>query len=63
MQIKIRQIKYFNNVIELDHRNIKRIFNPMLVFKSFNSAQATIAGIELYYVIKKGQHIKYELLK
>ena len=56
MQIQIRQIKYLNNIIEQDHRGIKRIVNPMLGFKSFNSAQATIAGIELYRMLKKGQH-------
>ena len=57
MQIHIRQIKYLNNIIEQDHRGIKRIVNPMMGFKSFNSAQATIAGIELYCMMKKGQHI------
>lgn len=57
IQIHIRQIKYLNNIIEQDHRGIKRIVNPMMGFKSFNSAQATIAGIELYRMLKKGQHI------
>ncbi len=57
MQINIRQIKYLNNIAEQDHRGIKRIVNPMMGFKSFNSAQATIAGIELYRMLKKGQHI------
>ncbi len=57
MQIHIRQIKYLNNIIEQDHRGIKRIVNQMMGFKSFKSAQATIAGIELYRMLKKGQHI------
>ncbi len=57
MQIQIHQIKYLNNIIEQDHRGIKRIVNPILGFKSFNSAEATIAGIELYRMLKKGQHI------
>ncbi len=57
MQIQIRQIKYLNNIVEQDHRGIKRIVNPMMCFKSFNSAQATIAGIELCRMLKKGQHI------
>jgi transposase-like protein len=30
----IRQIKYLNNIIEQDHRSIKRIVNPMLGFQS-----------------------------
>jgi putative transposase len=56
MQIQIRQIKYLNNIIEQDHRGIKRIVKPMMGFKAFHSAQATIAGIELYRMLKKGQH-------
>jgi putative transposase len=57
MPIIIRQIKYLNNIIEQDHRSIKRITNPMMGFKSFHSAEVTIAGIELYHMLKKGQHI------
>jgi transposase-like protein len=38
MPIIIRQIKYLNNIIEQDHRSIKRIINPMMGFKSFHSA-------------------------
>jgi putative transposase len=53
--IHIRQIKYLNNIVEQDHRHIKRIIKPMLGFKSFASAKATIAGIELHHMIKKGQ--------
>ena len=58
MQIQIRQIKYLNNMIEQDHRGIKRITNPMMGFKAFNSAEATLAGIKLCRMIKKGQHIE-----
>jgi putative transposase len=53
----IRQIKYLNNIVEQDHRHIKRIIKPMLGFKSFASAKSTIAGIELYQMLKKGQMI------
>ena len=56
MQITIRQIKYLNNIVEQDHRGIKKITNPMLGFKAFYSAQATLAGIELHRMLKKGQH-------
>jgi putative transposase len=55
-QIIIRQIKYLNNIVEQDHRGIKRITKPMMGFKSFASAKATIAGIELHHMLKKGQH-------
>ncbi len=47
-RVKIRQCKYLNNIIEQDHRFIKRITRPMLGFKSLRSAQATLAGIELW---------------
>ncbi|TXL14782.1 IS6 family transposase, partial [Methylococcaceae bacterium HT4] len=53
--IVIRQCKYLNNIIEQDHRNIKRITRPMLGFKNFHSAQKTLAGIEIMKMIKKGQ--------
>lgn len=55
-KIIIQQVKYLNNLIEQDHRAIKRITKPMLGFKSFICAAATLAGIELYHMIKKGQN-------
>ena len=53
---EIRQIKYLNNLIEQDHRAVKRIVNPMMGFKAFQSAEATLAGIELHHMLRKGQH-------
>jgi putative transposase len=53
--IEIRQIKYLNNIVEQDHRAVKRLVRPMLGFKSFRSAVATLAGIELMHMIRKGQ--------
>jgi len=55
-QITIRQIKYLNNVVEQDHRGIKRITKPMMGFKAFHSAEATIGGIELHHMLRKSQH-------
>jgi len=55
--IFIRQLKYLNNIVEQDHRSIKRITRPMLGFKSFAAAEATIAGIELHHMLAKGQMI------
>jgi putative transposase len=43
--IIIRQVKYLNNVVEQDHRSVKRVTRPMLGFKSFNAAQSTLVGI------------------
>ena len=40
--VEIRQIKYLNNIVERDHRFIKRITRPMLGFKAFHSAEATL---------------------
>ena len=66
--ITIRQVKYLNNILEQDHRFIKRITGPpnavckqtatgqrMMGFKAFHSATATIAGIEVAHMIRKGQ--------
>jgi putative transposase len=53
--IKIRQVKYLNNIVEQDHRAVKRVTRPMLRFKSFRTAQAVLAGIELMHMIRKGQ--------
>ena len=54
-KIKIRQIKYLNNVVEQDHRNIKRRISITTGFKEFESAQRTLAGIETINIIRKGQ--------
>ena len=53
--IEIRQVKYLNNIVEQDHRFIKRITRPMLGFKEFYSASVTLRGIELVRMIRKGQ--------
>jgi len=53
--IEIYQVKYLNNVIEQDHRFIKKITNPMMGLKAFHSARATIEGIETASVIRKKQ--------
>ncbi len=60
MQIQIRQIKYLNNIVEQDHRGIKRIVKPMMGFKAFHSEESTLAGIELCRMLKKGQHVNSE---
>lgn len=42
-----------NNIVEQDHRAVKRITKPMLGFKSFQSAKNILAGIELVHMIRK----------
>ena len=55
MPIIVRQVKYLNNIVEQDHRFVKRITKPMLNFKSFRAAKCVLAGIELMHMIRKGQ--------
>jgi putative transposase len=53
--IKIRQVKYLNNIVEQDHRAIKRIIKPMMGFKDFRCARIILSGIETMHMIRKGQ--------
>ncbi|WP_242043250.1 IS6 family transposase [Leptolyngbya sp. FACHB-671] len=52
---ELRQSKYLNNIVEQDHRTIKRIVEPMMGFQSFNTARRTLSGIEAMNVIREGQ--------
>ena len=58
--IIIRQVKYLNNIVEQDHRGVKRITRPMLGFKAFDAAQSTLVGIELMHMIRKRQLVVEE---
>jgi putative transposase len=49
-----------NNMLEQDHRGVKRVTRPMLGFKSFAAAQGTLAGIELMHRLKKRQLVVEE---
>ncbi len=53
--IEVLQVKYLNNIIEQDHRFIKKLTKQMKGFKSFNSASATLEGIEVAHMIHKRQ--------
>ena len=55
--IVIRKTKYLNNIVEQDHRGVKRVTRPMLGFKSFTAAQDTLVGIELMHMIRKKQMV------
>ena len=57
--IVIRQVKYLNNIVEQDHRAVKRVTRRMLGFKSFDAAQGTLVGIELMHMIKKRQMLTF----
>jgi len=58
--IVIRHSKYLNNLVEQDHRAVKRLTRPMLGFKSFWAAWCTIAGMEVMHAIRKGQWLTPE---
>ena len=53
--IEVRRVKYLNNMVEQDHRGIKKVTKVMTGFKSFEAAEATIAGIELHHMLNKNQ--------
>jgi len=54
-KIKTRRVKYLNNIVEQDHRTIKRRIAITTGFKEFESAQRTLAGIEIINIIRKDQ--------
>ena len=52
---ELRQRKYLNNIVEQDHRFLKRRVKPGLGFASFNTARRTLRGYEVMNMIRKGQ--------
>jgi transposase-like protein len=52
---KLRRVKYLNNIIEQDHRAIRRRWRAMQVFRSFHTAERTLEGIESMHMMRKGQ--------
>ena len=55
---RMRQCKYLNNIVEQDHRRIKRLVRPGLGFGCFRTARRTLAGFEAFAMIRKGQNSK-----
>ncbi len=51
----LRRVKYLNNVIEQDHRFIKKKVRASQCFKSFYTAERTLEGIEAMHMMRKGQ--------
>jgi transposase-like protein len=52
---KLRRVKYLNNVIEQDHRAIRRRWRAMQCFRSFHTAERTLEGVEALHMMGKGQ--------
>jgi transposase-like protein len=53
--IKVRQVNYLNNIVEQDHRAIKRRSRPMMGCKDFRCARIILSGMETMHMIRKGQ--------
>src|SRR6266851_7824013 len=53
--VELRQVKYLNNLIEQDHRFIKRLTKPGMGFFSFETAWRTLQGYEIMNMMRKGQ--------
>jgi transposase, IS6 family len=52
---KLRRVKYLNNIIEQDHRFIKKSVRACLGYRSFDTAERTLQGVEAVNMIRKGQ--------
>src|SRR5258708_2688507 len=52
---ELRQVKYLNNLVEQDHRFIKRLTKPAMGFFSFETAWRTLQGYEMMNMMRKGQ--------
>ena len=52
---RLRQMKYSNNIVEQDHRRIKRLVRPGLGFGGLWTARRTLSGYEAMAMITKGQ--------
>jgi DDE domain len=52
---RLRQCKFLNNMVEQDHRRVKRLIRPDLGFGSFHTARRTLAVYEVMAMVRKGQ--------
>jgi transposase-like protein len=58
-----RQVKYLNNVVEVDHGKLKQLIRPVRGFKTLKTAYATIRGFELMRALRKGQAKAFNLTR
>jgi IS6 family transposase len=52
---RLRRTKYLTNIVEQDHRFIRRRWRAMQCFRSFHTAERTIEGVEAMHMMRKGQ--------
>lgn len=57
-EVKLRQSKYLNNIVEQDHCGLKRLVKPTMGVGSFNTAQRTIRGYEIINMMRKRQVLR-----
>ncbi|EJV56523.1 hypothetical protein IEM_05224 [Bacillus cereus BAG6O-2] len=62
MGTKIRRIKYLNNIVEQDHRFIKKRIRSMLGFKSYKTSASILSGVEAMHMLKKNKLICWNSL-
>ncbi len=55
LDCKLRRTKYLTNIVEQDHRLIRRRWRAMQCFRTFHTAERTIEGIEALHMMSKGQ--------
>jgi transposase, IS6 family len=51
----LRRVKYLNNIIEQDHRFIKKRVRACLGYRFFDTAERTLQGVEAVNMMRKGQ--------
>ena len=60
LMIEVLTVKYLNNIVEQTHRKVKGKMGQCLGWKSWAGAKATLAGVEVWSMIKQGQMIDSE---
>ena len=54
-RVLLRQCRYLNNIVEQDHRTVKRRARLAMGYGSFRTAWRTLQGIETMHMINKGR--------
>ncbi|MGR3969684.1 IS6 family transposase [Shewanella sp. 1180_01] len=60
--IEVLAVKYLNNIVEQSHRKVKGKMHQCLGWKSWEGAESTLAGVELWSMIKQGQMNTTEMM-
>jgi transposase-like protein len=52
---RLRRTKYLTNIVEQDHRFVRKRWRAMQCFRSFHTAERTLEGVEALHMMRKGQ--------